>query len=41
MEVSLGFFPVLVMNFADAIIAIRRIDAFYSLSEVSHDVIDQ
>lgn len=40
MEISLGFFPVLIMNFIDAIIAIRRIDAFYNLSEVCNDVID-
>ena len=41
MEISLGFFPALIMNFMDAIIAIRRIDAFYSLSEVCTDVVSR
>ena len=40
MGISLDLFPSFIMNFADAIISLHRIEAFYSLSEVSHDVVE-
>lgn len=41
MEISLGFFPALIMNFIDAVIAVHRIDGFYSLSEICTDVVER